>query len=622
MPLQHLAGALRVLLTLLLLGGSGCVKRPVDYEREYARTLAPKRLENTSAQASSGPRRTLRVRIYADADYRAQVLRWEPAIEAQLRRASEVVGGPLGVVFEVDSTRVWKRPGTTQDLESALKELEALDRGEDVDLVIGLVSALPVFTVSHHELGLARMFGRHCVLRGMDSPEEYKAFLEIFPHLPDSEREALYRERKLHKETSVLLHEWAHTLGVFHVQDSRWMMHPGYEPSQAAFAPQTLQHMALSLHHLPQARRSQEAQQAWARDLEALLTGTVWPEWEGPDKQAALAWTKRVLAGREPLGPETPSPLLPADARRLDEVMALDKQGRVEVAAQQLEPLVQRYPRDERVQVMACYLAVRTAPKLQATRERCESLAERFPNEVSLQMNLAMLHLQAGNPTEAQATLVKTREMLEAQHQTRPELWAHLAGLFRNAACVTWAEQAAAKAPGNADAAEVLTWATQTRRWTGLPSDPSVSGVPVEREGTFIRSVKELEGQLDQDTGGRVRTQLATLSREYPRTAMVQVLQCELSLRSGQLAPARTACRKALAIHEETIQAHFILGWLAANTHAGEEARTHLERVIALEPAHPDAWRMLAEQYRTAGKSRELKELQEHYRARFSRELR
>jgi tetratricopeptide (TPR) repeat protein len=259
---------------------------------------------------------------------------------------------------------------------------------------------------------------------------------------------------------------------VFHVQDSRWMMHPSYEPSQAAFAPQTLRHMALSLH-----------QQTWARDLAALLTDTVWPEWEGPEKQSALAWTERALAGREPLGPEAPSPLLPADARRLDEVMALDKQGRVEVAAHQLEPLVQRYPRDERVQVMACYLAVRTAPKLQATRERCESLASRFPT-------------------------------------------------------------------------------------------------------------------------------------------MVQVLQCELSLRSGQLAPARTACRKALAIHEETIQAHFILGWLAANTHAGEEARTHLERVIALEPAHPDAWRMLAEQYRTAGRSRELKELQERYRARFSRELR
>jgi tetratricopeptide (TPR) repeat protein len=619
-PLR-LAGALRVLLTLFLLGGAGCVKRPVDYEREYARTLAPKRLEGASSAPATGPRRTLRVRVYADTDYRSQVLQWTRGIEAQLRRASAVVEGPLGVVFEVDSTRAWNRTGG-QDLETALTQLEALDPGEDVDLVIGLVSALPIFTTSHHQLGLARMFGRHCVLRGMENPEEHKALLSIFTHLPDDEREALYRERKLHKETSVLLHEWAHTLGVFHVQDSQWMMHPSYEPAQGTFAPPTLQLLALSLRHLPQGRRDREAQQTWARELKEMLTATVWPDWEGPEKEASLAWAEHALAGKTPLGPEAPTPLSPADMRRLDEVVALDKQGRVEVAAQQLEPLVSRYPRDERVQSLACYLAMRTAPKLPTTRERCEAAVTRLSNPLPLLMSLAMLHLQAGDPVEAQAYMLRARQHLEAQPESAPETWADLAGLFQNAFCVTWAEQAAAKATGTRESSRVLDWATQTRRWKALPADPERSGVAVEREGPFIRAVKELEGQLDGGAPGRVRARLAALSTEYPRAPMVQVLQCELHLRSGQLGPARTACRKALVAHEESVQAHFILGWLAANSRAGQEARTHFERVIALEPTHPDAWRMLAEQYRIAGKSSELKDLQERYRARFSRELR
>jgi tetratricopeptide (TPR) repeat protein len=618
----RLTGALCAVFTLLVLGGSGCVKRPVDYEREYAKTLAPKRLENTSQAPASGPRRTLRVRVYADADYRSQVLRWQPAIEAQLRRASAVTEGPLGVVFEVDSARNWDRAGGSQDLDAVLNQLEALDPGEDVDLVIGLVSALPIFTTSHHQLGVARLFGRHCVLRGMDNPEESKALLSVFTHLPDAEREALYRERKLHKETSVLLHEWAHTLGVFHVQDSQWMMSPGYEPSQAAFAPQTQQHLALSLRHLPQGRRDREAQQAWARELKALLTNTVWSDWEGPDKESALAWTDRVLAGHEPLGPEPASPLLPADRRRLDEVLALDKQGRVEVAVQQLEPLVQRYPRDEQVQVMACYLAVRTAPKLPATRERCEGAITRFPHQVPLLMNLAALHIEAENHAEAQALLLKVRQHLESQSKSPAEQWAALAGLFRNAACVTWAEQAAAKAPGNTDADQVLAWATRTRRWKALPVDAERSGVSAEREGEFIRAAKAVETWLEQEAMGKARTQLAALSKAYPRAGLVQVLQCELQLRSGQLGPARTACRKALAAHEESVQAHFLLGWMAANTRAGQEARAHLERAVALEPAHTDAWKMLAEQYRTAGKSTELKDLQERYRTQFARELR
>jgi tetratricopeptide (TPR) repeat protein len=618
----RIAGSGWGLLVLLVLGAVGCVKRPVDYEREYARTLAPKKLEGSTSAPPSGPRRTLRVRVYADADYRAQVLRWDRSIEAQLRRASAVVEGSLGVVFEVDSAKHWERPGSSENLDVALNQLEALDPGEDVDLVIGLVSALPIFSATHHELGRARVFGRHCVLRGMENPQEAQALIAMFKHLPDAEREALYRERKLHKETSVLLHEWAHTLGAFHVQDSQWMMHPGYDSSQAAFAPRTLGLLGLSLRHVPRARRSLEAQQDWARELKAMLSATVWPDWEGPDKAWVLEWTEHVLAGKVPLGRERETPLAPADARRLDEVFALDKEGRVEVAAQQLEPLARRYPLDERVQVMACYLAVRTAPKLPATRERCESTVSRFPNQHPVLMNLAALHFQAGNTAEGQAYLLEARERLESKPETPPEHWAHLAELFRNASCVTWAEQAAAKAPGTQEATQVLAWATQTRRWKALPPEPERSGVGAEREGDFIRAVKALESRMDQGGMGQVRAQLAALSRDYPRAPMVQVLQCELHLQTGQVGPARTACRKALALHEESVQAHFILGWLAANARTGEEARKHFERVIDLEPTHSEAWKMLAEQYRSAGKARELKDLQERYRARFSRELR
>ena len=101
------------------------------YEREYARTLAPKKLEGSTTAPPSGPRRTLRVRVYADADYRAQVLRWDRSIEAQLRRASAVVEGSLGVVFEVDSAKPWERPGSSENLDVALNQLEALDPGQE-----------------------------------------------------------------------------------------------------------------------------------------------------------------------------------------------------------------------------------------------------------------------------------------------------------------------------------------------------------------------------------------------------------------------------------------------------------------------------------------------------------
>ncbi|AFE04892.1 hypothetical protein COCOR_02879 [Corallococcus coralloides DSM 2259] len=76
-----------------------CAKRPVDYAREQARTLAPAKLESSS-QPSTGPVRKIRVRVYADSDSREQVVRWRSSVVSQLQRASAVMQGPLGVVFE------------------------------------------------------------------------------------------------------------------------------------------------------------------------------------------------------------------------------------------------------------------------------------------------------------------------------------------------------------------------------------------------------------------------------------------------------------------------------------------------------------------------------------------
>jgi tetratricopeptide (TPR) repeat protein len=615
------AGRGAVLCLLAVLAGLGCVKRPVDYAREHAKTLAPAKLESSgSAPSATGPVRKLRVRVYADSDYRDQVLRWRSRVVEQLRRASDVVRGPLGVVFDLESTQPWEHRASGDDLGPSLSELEALDPGMDVDLVIGFVSALKVFTVSQHQLGMARPLGRHMLLREMENPEEVRHLMDALIHLPKDEREALYQERKHHKETSVLLHEWAHTLGVFHVRDSRWMMYPIYEPHQATFAPRSLELIQVSLRHLPKAHRDSEAAQAWARELKEKISAAPWPDWEGPDKDELLATLERMAAGAPPS--ERAVAALPSGARQeLEALLALDKQGRSEVAAQRMEPLVRRYPDHTEVQILACYLSTRAAPRLPSTRERCEATAARFPRQHAPLLNLAMMELHQDRRAEAQAYLVQARQRLEAGPPESGAWWVDLAVLFKETASVTWAEEAANRVPGDPKAGTVLTWARQTRRWVALPADPKVGGVPVEREGEVVRAVKEVEAQLDKGMMGRAQARVAALAKAFPQAPAVEALRCELHLRSGSSGPARTACRKAVAAYDEAVSAHFILGWLAANAGTRQEARTHLERVVALEPAHADAWRMLAEQYRAAAMGDALKDLKQRYRLQFSREL-
>ncbi|NTX17821.1 hypothetical protein HUA76_44375 [Myxococcus sp. CA056] len=598
------------------------MKRPVDYAREHAQTLAPAKLE-TSSQSSAGPVRKVRVRVYADADYREQVIRWRSSIVSQLQRASAVVRGPLGVVFELESTREWAHRGVEGELEGSLAALELADPGEDVDLVVGFVSSLKFFSSAQHELGMARMFGRHCVLREMGNPEEVRAMMEALIHLPADEQQTLYQQRKAHKETSVFLHEWAHTLGAFHVRSSHWMMFPSYAPNQAAFASQTLALLATSLRHASAGRRDDEAARAWATELGGQLASTTSPDWEGPEKQAVVDWLAKVREGKAPLVQHEPKTTLsPDDRRRLNEILALEKEGRVEVAAQQMEPLARRYPEDAHLQGLACYLDTRVAPKLPATREKCESAAEKFPDQAAALLQLAVLELHQERHLEAQGHLVRARQRMEANPGTPPEAWGDLAALFKQSSALTWAEQATQKMGNGARTEPLRTWALQARRWMALPVDASVSGVAVEREGELIRAVKDVEVYLDKGPATKAQARLAWLKREFPRAAVQHVLDCEVHMRAGRSGPARAACRRAVAAHEEAVQAHFILGWLASTSGPREEARTHLERVVTLEPQHMEAWRLLADQYRAVGMTEALKSLQGRYRERFSQELR
>ncbi|NBD08469.1 tetratricopeptide repeat protein [Corallococcus silvisoli] len=339
--------------------------------------------------------------------------------------------------------------------------------------------------------------------------------------------------------------------------------------------------------------------------------------------RAAFEWLAKVRESKAPLVARQPqAPLPPEDRRRLDAILALEKEGRVEVAAQQMEPLARRYPEDFLVQGLACHLDTRVAPKLPATREKCEAVAEKFPSEPAPLFQLATLALQQGQHLEAQGQLMRARQRMEANPGTPPEVWGDLAAFFQQTSSVTWAEQATQKAGNDSRTGPLRTWARQARRWKALPVDVSVSGVAVEREGEFIRAAKDIEDSLDKGPSTKAQARLTWLRREFPRAAVLHVLDCESHMRAGRPGPAKAACRQAVAAHEEAVQAHFILGWLTSASGPREEARTHLERVVALEPLHRQAWQLLAEQYRAVGMAEALKTLQGRYREQFAQEPR
>src|SRR4051812_44570223 len=199
----------------------------LDAQRRVAQTLAPAPLVLPTPATPRRSLLTVHIRFYADDDYRSGLFRWADRVRTEINYLNQLVEPAFGVRFEGESFRRWHRTSGNIDIFKMLAELEAFDAGANVDWVVGLVSALPLVSTSMHEIGAARLLGRHIVMRGMGSAEESKALDKGFALMDPAEREKLYSSRKWHKEYAVFLHEWLHTLGTIHSSNPERINNPG-----------------------------------------------------------------------------------------------------------------------------------------------------------------------------------------------------------------------------------------------------------------------------------------------------------------------------------------------------------------------------------------------------------
>src|SRR6185436_486024 len=140
--------------SLLDIGGW---KLPVTRERDFIKgSLSPQGVSLDPSVAPAGEARTIRLRIYADRDYRGTVIRWQAKARAQIQRINAIVGAVFNVRFEIEALRDWDRSHVGVPLGYPLiEDLEKLDDGKQVDLVVGLVTPLHGVATSVHSIGWA-----------------------------------------------------------------------------------------------------------------------------------------------------------------------------------------------------------------------------------------------------------------------------------------------------------------------------------------------------------------------------------------------------------------------------------------------------------------------------------
>lgn len=475
---------------------------PGSVQHDAARKMAPVKMQLRPSGGEAPEVRTLRVRVWAAADYRRQTVEWQSRFRRIVERVNALCRGWPGVRFEIVDVRDWERDSEKPSMAALVDDLAATDAGDDVDLVVGLVAALPVFPGAIENIGMARFFSKHMVMRSLHDLAEYNEVRRLFDTLTDREREALLVSRKLHKEQVIFLHEWAHTLGVIHDRRPSALMSPSYDSEQVGFDETEARLIEIGLQH----RRDDGPRwrEGSAGEIRALVEKSPDPDWDPKDRQQLLemvtpmrqaaappAATKAPAATTAPPAPPAPpapteGPLGEADRATLAEARALAEAARYDEALHQLAPLEAHHARSPEVRLAVCGLAYRHPPgaaRAALAESACKQANEVAPRDPRPQLYLAALYLEANDMSRARAPLSRAEELLAAAAD--PAAWKLLAQLLEKARLPTMAVQAARHADATT-AAEVDRWASALRQKMDLPAD----GVTPELEAEYIRVVE------------------------------------------------------------------------------------------------------------------------------------
>jgi tetratricopeptide (TPR) repeat protein len=438
----------------LCAGGSAAAAPPLVKWSSDAARAAPSLLQVIDRRHRQI--RTVRLRVYADPEYRASGTRWQERARGMVDDINQLTGPTYGVLFEIESLRRWDGPGRGASAGQALAALETLDPGSDVDWVVGFIAPLPLLTSSVHEIGMARELGQHFVLRAMADLEEARALDNL--RLGNAEKEKLYSVRKWHKEISVFLHEWGHTLGGVHSREEWNIMNPTYSHLVAAFSGEEMAAIDRGLA----CRLGQPAVPASrCQPLLEYLQRTRSREWFTQDQESTVRLLRDNLEGNRS-GPPTEGASTGGPQLSGDEVRTWNTA---------LERLKEAHEQDQAGDRAAAFAAV----------NRAVEVARSLP--------------AAGAP-----------------------IWLSIAGAYLALGAITRGQEALARAGAGADVETTRAEIQRFARFYGLPAPASV---PADAEPAYVRVIATLLEAPGGPALADVTAALATYPRA-PGLLMVQ----------------------------------------------------------------------------------------------------
>ncbi len=568
----------------------------------------------------TGEVRTARVRIWVDDDFRSQNVRWRAQIEEQLDEANQFLAPAVGLRLEVAEMKPWPVRQVGVGLREVLVALEALDDGKGADWVLGYTSSLTLVESRFEELGVARLLGRHLVVRGYADVTERKRFERHLPETSREDREVVHQARRRHKQGLVLIHEIAHTLGAVHERDTSWIMHASYDVKMTQLSDRSRELMQLTLEGWLGATGGGDARARAAR-LVSFIESNPWGGWEENDLRDwiaslhAVADASEAGDGAAPVTPDIPVP--PGAYEQYQRAQRLAQQGQRDDALAELAALVTAYPASAELRQAICEVHIgKDGPGHATTTATCDRAAEISPDDPRPYLARVQGHIAGGTRKPAIALLAQ----VEARAGERAPVWDEVATVYQVLGLVTHAERAAARSTAIAKPTTphpVTVWAGRTRARYGLPPDARRWKIAVDDEGEYVTAVRELLDLVYANKPARVATQAAAAEKRWKGAPGILAARCDLHLRQGELPRARPLCKQAIAGWAGAAWAQYLAGVIAFQDGQPKVAVGALRRAIAADPELAQAYRALAKALKVTGDKAGRQALATEYTRRF-----
>ena len=558
----------------------------------------------------TGDPRQVHVRVWADVGVRAMP-HWKDLLTDQLDYADQLLQPMFGVKITVDKISDWDHAGT--DPHGALADLQKADAGSDATWVIGYITPGDTATKALEELGAGSPLGHHVVVRGWAEKPETEALSATLPALDPNQRAEVITAHRRHKQTVVLLHELAATLGAIDEADPAWIQHPVYSPKMSTFSDRNRELMQLAIDE----RLGGGTDVTIAHDLLEAIEKTEWGGWIPTSHDAIVSQLRNVVDQAK--SGKTASDVPPPAFDQFDHARELGKQGKVGDALAILDNLDLAYPGNPAMAELRCELLIQK-PGIadKRTRKSCAYAAQVAQGDPTPHFAVGEALAGANDFAGARAELAIAAQKIPNLPIGQSVAWQRLVAAYMKMDALTLAEDALAAGKLDADpaAAEIA----RDRARYGAPKGmfkPDVEGAVVGATRRALELVSA--GKLAEASRA-----IAAAERSFPKAPGPAVARCNLEMVQGAVDPARSACATALARDPDESFALYLDAILLfrdtsdASTRAGIEKLKH---AIAVDPDLGQAWRALAKAYERENDTTARAELAKRYQEKFKQQL-